>query len=181
VLPDTKLVRTSFFVNGLLVLVAIGMVLAFVYQEYRLHDLRDQTSIWQKQNDRNRLTSDQAVALYKKFQTEERKINELNTFLKGQKLNFSDFIIRLSQTKPAGIVFVSIEYRENGASIQCYAQGVSEQATGAASAYEKQLREDPEISAHFQSIAMTSKITRDIQAGHLFFEIALNFSQPKTK
>ena len=97
VLPDTKLVRTSFFVNGLLVLVAIGMVLAFVYQEYRLHDLRDQTSIWQKQNDRNRLTSDQAVALYKKFQTEERKINELNTFLKGQKLNFSDFIIRLSQ------------------------------------------------------------------------------------
>ena len=181
VLPDTKLVRTSFFVNGLLVLVALGLVLAFAYQEYRLYDLRGQTATWQKQNDRNRTASNQAVALYKKFQAEENKINELNAFLKGQKLNFSDFIIRLSQTKPPGIVLVSIEYRENGASIKCYAQGVSEQATGAASGYEKQLRDDPEINSRFRSIAMTNNITRDTQAGRLFFEIILNFSQTKAK
>jgi hypothetical protein len=181
VLPDTKLVRTSFFVNGLLVFVAVGLVLAFAYQEYRLSDLRSQTSVWQKQNDHNRTASNQAVALYKKFQTEERKINELNTFVKGQRLNFSDFIIRLSQTKPLGIVFVSIEYRETGATIKCYAQGVSEQATGAASAYEKQLKEDPEINSRFHSISMTNNITRDTQAGRLFFEILLNFSQAKAK
>jgi len=181
VLPDTKLVRTSFFVNGLLVFVAIGLVLAFAYQEYRLHDLRDQTSVWQKQNDQNRPSSNQAIALYKKFQAEERKVNELNAFMKGQRLNFSEFLVRLSQTKPAGIVFVNVEYRENGASIRCYAQGVSERATGAASAYEKQLREDSEISAHFQSVAMTNNITRDTQAGRLFFEIMLNFSQAKAK
>jgi hypothetical protein len=181
VLPDTKLVRTSFFVNSLLVFVAIGLVLAFAYQEYRLHDLREQTSAWQNENDHNRIASNRAVVLYKKFQAEEQKINELNTFVKGQKLNFSDFIIRLAQTKPSGIVFVSIEYRENGASIRCYAQGVSEQATGAASAYEKQLREDVEISPHFQSIAMTNNITRDTQAGRLFFEIMLTFGKAKAK
>jgi len=181
VLPDTKLVRTSFFVNGLLVFVAIALVLAFAYQEYRLSDLRDQISVWQKQNDRNRPASNQALAVYKKFQTEERKINELNTFLKGQKLNFSDFIIRLSQTRPPGVVLVNIEYRENGATIKCYAQGVSEQATGAASAYEKQLKDDPEINAHFHSITMSNNIIRDTQAGRLFFEIILNFSQAKAK
>ena len=180
VLPDTKLVRTSFFVNGLLVFVALGLVLAFAYQEYRLYDLRAQTSTWQKQNDRIRPASQQAVALYKQFQAEERKIIELNTFITGQKLIFSNFIIRLSQTKPPGIVYVNLEYRENGASIKGYAQGTSEQATGAASAYEKQLRDDPEIKSHFASVSMTN-VTRDTQAGRLFFEIILNFNQAKAK
>jgi len=180
VLPDTKLVRTSFFVNGLLIFAALGLVLAFVYQEYRMYDLREQTAIWQKQNDRNRNASAQAVALYKKFQAEERKITELNAFLKGQKLDFSDFIIRLSQAKPAGIVFISVEYREAGASIKGYAQGASGQATGAASAYEKQLREDKGINSIFKSISMTN-ITRDTQANRLFFEIILSFNQTKAK
>jgi len=180
VLPDTKIVRTSFFVNGLLVFAALGLVLAFAYQEYRMYDLRTQTAVWQAQNDRNRTASAQAVALYKKFQAEERKITELNAFLKGQKLDFSDFIIRLSQTKPAGIVFVSVEYRETGASIKAYVQGASGQATGAASAYEKQLREDKEIVSRFRSVSMTN-ITRDTQAGRLFFEIILNFNQTKAK
>jgi len=180
VLPDTKLVRTSFFVNGLLVFAALGLVLAFAYQEYRMADLRQQADVWQKQNDRNRASSAQAVALYRKFQAEERKVTELDTFLKGQKLVFSDFMIRLSQTKPSGIVFVSVEYRETGASIKAYAQGVSGQATGAASAYEKLLREDKEIAPRFRSISMTN-ITRDTQAGRLFFEIILNFNQTKAK
>jgi hypothetical protein len=180
VLPDTKLVRTSFFINGLIVCGALVLVLAFAYQEYRLYELRDQTLTWQKQNDRNRPISNQAVALYKQFQAEERKIVELNTFVTGQKLAFSNFIIRLSQTKPPGIVFVNLEYRESGASIKGYAQGTSEQATGAASAYEKQLRDDPESKLHFASVSMTN-ITRDAQAGRLFFEIILNFNQSKTK
>ena len=82
VLPDTKLVRTSFFVNGLLVLAALGLITAVVYQEYRLYDLRSQTAVCLQQNDRVRDASAQAVALFKKFQAEERKVTELNTFLR---------------------------------------------------------------------------------------------------
>jgi len=180
VLPDTKVVRTSFFVNALLVFVALGLIMAFVYQEYRLYNLGEQIAVWQRQNDRNRGASTKAVAMYKTFQAEEKKITELDTFLKGQKLALSDFIIRLSQTKPAGIVFVTIEYREVGAVIKGYAQGASGQATGAASIYEKQLRDDPEFKTIFASISMTN-VTRDAQAGRLYFEIILNFKQGKTK
>jgi len=180
VLPDTKLVRTSFFVNGVLVLVALGLITAFVYQEYRLYDLRSQTAVWQQQNDRVRDASVQAVALFKKFQVEERKVTELDTFLKAQKLIFSDFVIRLSQTRPPGIILVNIEYRESGASIKGYAQGTSEQATGAASAYEKLLKEDTQLNSQFRSISMTN-VTRDTQVGRLFFEIILNFNPVKTK
>ena len=180
VLPDTKVVRTSFFVNTLLVFVALGLIMAFVYQEYRLYSLRAETAVWQAQNDRSRGASTKAVAMYKKFQAEEKKIVELNTFLVGQKLVLSDFLIRLGQTRPAGIVFVNIEYRDSGAVIKGYAQGASGQATGAASAYEKQLRDDTAINSIFSSISMTN-VTRDAQAGRLYFEIILSFKQSKTK
>jgi len=179
VLPDTKLVRTSFFVNGVLVLIALSLLLAFSYQEYRLYYLRSQTALAQQENEHNRPTSDRAVALFKKFQAEERKIN-VDAFLKGQKLVFSDFIIRLSQTKPAGIVFLSVDYRETGVSIRGYAQGISESATSAASMYEKQLKEDAELTTRFSTISMTN-VTRDVQAGRLSFEILLNFGQTKPK
>lgn len=179
-LPDTKAVRTSFFVNALLVFVALGLVLAFGFQEYRLAGLRAETAIWVSQNNRNSVASNKAVAVYKKFQAEEKKIVELNVFLKGQKLVLSDFLIRLGQTKPAGIVFVNIECRESGAVIKGYAQGASGQATGAASVYEKQLREDAEISAVFSTVSMTN-VNRDAQAGRLNFEIILNYKQAKAK
>jgi methionine salvage enolase-phosphatase E1 len=172
VLPDTKIVRTSFFVNGLLVLLAAGLILLFVWQEYKAADIRDQSAKWQEQIDKNRTASDQAVALYKKFQAEEQKINELNSFVKGQKIVFSDFIIQLGQTKPQGIVFVSVDYKDTGAVIKGYAQGTSSQATGAASMYEKQLKEDTKISSCFKSISMVN-VTRDVQAGRLLFEIVL--------
>jgi hypothetical protein len=120
------------------------------------------------------------VALYKKFQAEEHKISELDTFLQGQKLVFSDFLIRLSQTRPPSIVLVNVEYRETGAFIRGYAQGASEQATGAASAYEKQLKDDTALNSSFRSIAMTN-VTRDTQAGRLFFEIILSFNTVKSK
>jgi hypothetical protein len=180
VLPDTKLVRTSFFINGLLVLIAIGSVLTFVFQEYKLSVLQKQTREWEQQVDKARLASDQGVALFKKYKAEELKVNELDSFLKGQKIVFSDFIIRLSRTKPQGIVFVSVEYKDSGASIRGYAQGASEQATGAASAYEKQLKDDPLINSVFKSISMTN-VSRDVQAGRLSFDIVLLFNQAKSR
>jgi len=180
VLPDTKLIRTSFFVNGLLIFIAIGAVLAFLYQEYTLSIISQQSKELAQQIEKSRPASNRAVALYKQFQAEEVKVSELNNFVKGQKLVFSDFIIRLSQTKPQGIVFIGVDYKETGVSIKGYAQGISEQATGAASAYEKQLKEDPKFNSIFQTISMTN-VNRDIQAGRLMFDIVLSLNQAKTK
>lgn len=177
-LPDTKIIRTSFFVNGLVLFLAAGAILAFVFQEYKLYDLRRQSNEWQTKIDASKSASDQAVAKYKKFQTEESKINELNAFLKDQKLVFSDFIIQLSRTKPQGLVFAGVEYRDTGVSIRGYVQGMSEQATTAVSLYEKQLKEDVVINKSFGAIAMEN-ISRDVQAGRLVFEVVLTFGKAK--
>jgi hypothetical protein len=177
-LPDTKIIRTSFFVNGLILFIALGSTLAFSFQEYKLYVLRKQSDEWQARIDSTRVASDQAVAKYKQFQAEERKINELNAFLKDQKLVFSDFIIRLSRTKPQGVVFAGVEYRDTGVSIRGYVLGMSEQATTAVSMYEKQLKDDADINKNFGSIAMTN-ISRDVQAGRLVFEVVLTFGRAK--
>jgi len=179
-LPDTKLVRTSFFVNGLLAFAAIGLLLAGVYQEYELSILRKQNVELQQQIEKNRPLSDQAQKLFKNFSAEEKKTNELNAFVKGQKLSVSDFIIHLSSSKPASIVFVSLEYNDKGANIRGYAQGSSEQTTGAASSYEKQLKEDKELSSVYKSISMTN-VSRDAQAGRLSFDIVLSFTAGRSK
>lgn len=177
-LPDTKIIRTSFFVNGLVLFLAAAALLAFVFQEYKLYDLRRQSNEWQAKIDTSKSASDQAVAKYKKFQTEENKINELSAFLRDQKLVFSDFIIQLSRTKPQGLVFAGVEYRDTGVSIRGYVQGMSEQATTAVSLYEKQLKEDVVINKSFGAIAMEN-ISRDVQAGRLVFEVVLTFGKGK--
>jgi hypothetical protein len=179
-LPDTKLVRTSFFVNGLLGIIALGSLFAFAYQEYSLSVMRSQCAELDRQITKSSAASKKAVALYKQFQAEELKVNELNVFLKGQKLVFSDVIIRLSKGKPAGIVFAGVEYKETGLSIKGYAQGTTALATGAASAYERQLKGDPDMKSLFKSISMTN-VSRDVQADRLMFDIVLSFNPPKSK
>ncbi|MBK9992215.1 MAG: hypothetical protein IPP19_16190 [Verrucomicrobia bacterium] len=177
-LPDTKIIRTSFFVNGFVLFLTVGALLAFAFQEYKLYDLRRQSNEWQAKVDASKSASDQAVAKYKRFQVEEKKIDELNAFLKDQKLVFSDFIIQLSRTKPQGLVFSGVEYRDTGVSIRGFVQGMSEQATTAVSLYEKQLKEDVVINKSFGTIAMAN-ISRDVQAGRLVFEVVLTFGKAK--
>lgn len=179
-LPDTKAVRTSFFVNGLLLVLAACALLAFAYQEYNLAIVRGQNDALVEQIEKNRPASNRAIALYKKFQAEEIKVTELSTFLKAQKIVVSDFLIRLSENKPATIAFVSVEYKDTGVVIKGYAQGISEQATSAASAYERMLKEDQQLNAVFKSISLAN-VSRDMQAGRLMFEIILSFNAPKAK
>jgi hypothetical protein len=177
-LPDTKVIRTSFFVNGIILSIAVGAVLAFIFQEYKLYILRGEIGKCQAEIDAVKQASDQAIAKYKLFKAEEVKIAELSAFMQSQKLVFSEFMMRLSRTKPQGLVFAGVEYRDTGVSIRGYVLGMSEQATTAVSLYEKQLKEDAVINKAFGSIAMAN-ISRDVQAGRLVFEVVLTFAKGK--
>jgi hypothetical protein len=177
-LPDTKLIRTSFYINGALILAAGATLLAVVYQEMKLSDLSTQLEGLQQQIQRNAPASNRAIAQYKKFQVEEQKIIEIDGFLKAQKVCYSDLIIHLAQSKPQVVTLLGISYDGNGVNIKGYAQGISEQATGAASSYEKQLKEDPAFSKVFKTITMTN-VSRDTQANRLAFEISMSLSEAK--
>lgn len=177
-LPDTKVVRTTFFINAIAALMAAGLLTVVGYQEYTLADLRSQVARLDEQIGRDKKPSQDAVALFAKFQAEEKKIQELEAFLNGNKLVVSRFLNRLGKSVPAKISITTVEYTDAGVNLRGLVVGTPEQASGMVSNYEKQLKADDEIGKRFDLIALTN-LARDSQNGRLSFEITLRSSQPK--
>ncbi len=64
------------------------------------------------------------------------------------------------------------DFRDAAVTLRGDVQGVPELASGMASAYEKQLREDIKSSAVFESVALNT-LSRDATSGRLTFAIAM--------
>src|SRR6187402_3382881 len=75
-LPDVKVVRTAFFVNGIAILLVVSLGAYLGFREWNLHVINQQIAHVQAQIDREKKSSEQAVALFKKFQTSETKVLE---------------------------------------------------------------------------------------------------------
>lgn len=170
-LPDTKVVRTAFFVNGLAITVAAVLLGWFAYQEYELLELRGQITEWQEQIDRDRRTSDQAIVEFKKFQAEAAKVAELETFLAARPL-ISDLLVQLGQTLPNNIAIDSFDLRGTGLRLIASVRGAPEMASGHASTYLAQLRANAELGRWFDDIALLD-INRNPQTGRLTVEYFL--------
>jgi len=179
-LPDTKVVRTSFFVNGVTGLIACGLLVFFVYQEYTLSLLNKQVDEWTAKIQQQQKPSDQAIALYKQFQEEQRKLGEVSDFLASEKLPFTDFVLRLGEMLPKNIALTYIDYSAAGVTLRGIVKGEPDLASGIASAFEKQLRDDAEFGKKFATIGITN-LTRDTLSGRITFEIAMRFDGGKKK
>src|SRR3954466_14331462 len=81
-LPDTKVVRTTFFVNTAAVAAALGLLLWVGYGEYKLKNLSSQIAEAQGQIDANAKQNAEALRLTKLFTDEDRKIVEAEALLK---------------------------------------------------------------------------------------------------
>lgn len=169
-LPDIKVVRTTFFINGAAIAIALVAVTFFGIQEYNLHDLHSQLDQAQARIDRNKKGSDQAVALFKKFQAEETKIKEVDEFVKS-KPAVSDLFLHLGQTLPPNIALDSLDVRDTGLSIRFTVRGASDAASGYANAYLEQLRGDKEM-ARFDDFQFASS-ARNNTTGRITVEFIL--------
>ena len=179
-LPDTKVVRTAFFVNAAAITIALGLLTYFVVQEWELRSLKVQIVDWQRQIDRDKSGSDKAIALYKKFQAQEAKFQEVDAFLKS-KPQVSDLIVRLAQTLPANIALDSFDLRETGLALRLTVRGAPDAATGYATAYLEQLRADKQFALFDQAAPNGFSITnvqRNTATGRLNVEFFLSFIKP---
>ncbi len=170
-LPDTKVVRTAFFVNGLAIVVASVLALWFAYQEYELRELRQQVSEWQTQIDRENPVSRRAIAEFKKFQSQAAKVAEVDAFLKARPL-ISDLLIQLGQTLPSNIAIDGFDLRGSNLRLIASVRGAPEMASGHASTYLTQLRANPALAEWFDDIALLN-INRNPQTGRLVVEYSL--------
>jgi hypothetical protein len=178
-LPDTKVVRTAFFVNGVAAVIAAIALLWVCYQQYQLHDLNRQIGVWQQQIDRDRPGSQRTVALYKKFQVEQSRVNEVETFLQSRPV-ISALLLRLGATLPKPMALDLFDLRSDGVVLRATVQGSPDEASGRASTYLTQLRDDPALADYFDDMSLTN-LSRNAQTGRLDIELFLRLHQTAKK
>jgi hypothetical protein len=176
-LPDIKVVRTAFFTNGAAIVVALLMFFWLGYKEYQLHDLNRQINDWQRQIDRDRSASVQAVGQFKKFQAEEARVNEVDAFIKSQPI-FSEILLHLAETLPASVALDGLEFRESNFTLRGTVRGSPDMAAGYASNYLQLLKTDAVFSAKFTDISLAG-LNPNAQTGRLQLEIKLRLKEAK--
>lgn len=177
-LPDTKVVRTAFFINTAAVAVACGMLLWVGYREYTNYNIREQIAQAEAAIQANRKQNDEATKLSRAFAEQTKKLDELVTFTHAPIMPL-EYARILGETLPKEIVIDYIETKvapENGAptvySLRGRAAGTPDQASGAASQYVDVLRAQPRLAEVFEAINL-NRINRDPSASFLAFEISL--------
>lgn len=170
-LPDVKVVRTAFFINGVSIFLAVALLVYSGFREWQIRVISSQIVDVQAQIDRDKAASDQAIALYKKFQADEARAAEVDIFLQSKPV-VSTLLIRLAQTLPKDIAFDTLDLRENGLTLRLSVRGDAAAASGHATAYLEQLRSDKELS-QFDQFTFTSTPTRNPATGRMAVEFLL--------
>lgn len=171
-LPDVKVVRTAFFVNATALVVLISLASYFGMREWQLHALRVQIAEWRQQIGRDKRPSEAAVALYKKFQTEAAKVDEVDAFVTSRPA-VTDILIHIAQTLPENIALNSFDMRESGVVLRFTVRGAPEAAAGYATAYLEQLRADATLTDFDRKKFEFSSQARNTTSGRLDVEFLL--------
>ncbi len=177
-LPDTKVIRTKFFVNFAAAAVTAALALYFVYQEYSISNVAAQVSDWQVKIDANKRASDQAVAVSRKFADDGKKLAELEAFMKPR-LVLSEFLVHLGSVQPDGITILSVSVEETGVSLRGLSTGSPEEASGRISPYVELLSKDKYLNNYFAAVTQ-GRLERD-QSGQLAFDMFLRFKGAEKK
>jgi hypothetical protein len=176
-LPDIKVIRTAFFINGGAIFVALALLTYLGIHEWQLHALHNQIAFRQRDIDRDKKDSDRDVALFKKFQTEEARLAEVDAFVKS-KPSVSELLVHLAQTLPGGIAIDSLDLRDAGLTMRFSVRGTPDVASGLATAYRDQLAADPQM-ARFDEVRFTSTPTKNPATGRIIVEFFLHLKGAK--
>ena len=175
-LPDIKVVRTAFFVNGAAISVALALGIYCGIHEWKLRVVKGQIAEEQRKIDRDKRPSDQAVALFKKFQVEEARINEVDDFIKSKPI-VSKLLLRFGETLPPNIAIDNIDLREQGLVLRLSVRGAPATAPGYATAYLEQLKADKELTI-FEDVGFTTTPTLVPGTGRMAVEFLLKLKPP---
>lgn len=175
-LPDTKVVRTTFFINTAAIAAAAGMLLWFGYREYDNHNIGQQIAEANAQVEANRKQNEEAIRQSKLFADEEKKLTEAIAFMQVS-ITPLQFIQVLGETLPKDISIDYVDSRINDPKnsqfqIRGRVAGSPDMASGIASSYVDSLRADERLSKVFSAVTL-NRLDRDPAGGFMVFEITL--------
>ena len=180
-LPDTKVVRTAFFVNVLTGAVAACLLLYTGFNEFRIRSLNQQIEDSQAQIDARSAQNAEALRLSQLFAEEEKKLGDATGF-SAVAIPPTEFVALLGETLPKEIAidYLDMRYADtNGPMIvlRGLASGSPEQASGAASSYADVFRTHPRFIASVEKADITN-VNRDTSRGLITFEVVLRLKTP---
>ncbi len=181
VLPDTKTVRTKFFVHIMVISATSALALYVGFREFNLAALRSELAVVEQEIESNTKLNESATAAYKKFQAEEVRFKEAHGLIK-EPFRFPDFLITLGDLLPPGVRVFQTDFRGVGKTIVIggSVRGVDAASGDVASELVKKLQEEERLKPYFASITLTN-LGRDPAKGNLIFEILFTFKPiPKT-
>ena len=174
-LPDVKVVRTAFFVNGLAIVIFLALAIYFGMHEWQLRVVEAQIADQQQQIDRDHRPSEQAVALYKRFQTEQAKEKQVDAFVHSRP-RLLPILLHFTQTLPDNIAIDAFEIRPEGMALRMTVRGTPEVAAGYATAYLDQLRADKVLTDFDRKKFEFTNQARNPSTGRLAVEFFLTFA-----
>jgi hypothetical protein len=179
-LPDTKVVRTTFFINTAAIAVAIGMLLWLGYREYSIRNIAEQVTAANRQIESNKKQNADALKLSKSFVEESKKIEEAAAFSKVP-ITPIVFLGLIGASLPKDIAIDSVDIRISDPKnlmfqLRGKVAGSPDLASGITSSYVDTLRADPELKKIFDPITL-NRLDRDSAGGFMVFEITLTIKK----
>lgn len=169
-LPDIKVVRTAFFVNGIALTVALAAGIFVGSYEWQLHVLQGQIGEAQRRIAQDKPASDRAIAQYRKFQAEEARLKEVDAFVKSRP-STSDLLLHLGSTLPPNMALDGFDLRENGMLLRISVRGAPDVASGLTTSYRDQLAADKALG--YFGEATIANLATNPNTGRLVVEILL--------
>jgi hypothetical protein len=184
-LPDTKVVRTAFFVNTASIAVAAILLLWVGYRSYEFWELGRQIAGAEQQIKSNAKANAEALRHSKVFADEEKKIQEALAFTQTP-FEPSNFVAALGKALPKEIAIDMVDMRPGEATnpvvvVRGSIAGTPDQAAGIANSFLDQLRAHARFAAAFDQVDVTN-LTKgagaDTKGGSLTFEIVMRYKVP---
>jgi len=179
-LPDTKLVRTTFFINTAAIAVTIALLLWACYREYSIYSVHVQIADANRQIASNQKQNAESLKLSKSFLDEQKKIDEGIAFVQVP-ITAVEFIKIVGATLPKDISVDFADIRLNDPKNMVFqlrgrVAGSPDLASGITSSYVDMLRADPVLSKVFEPIEL-KRLDRDAKGGFMVFEISLTIKK----
>lgn len=180
-LPDTKTVRTDFFVNVIAVAFTGALALYVAQREWAVLGLKESLADVEARIASVKPASEKAQAAYKVFQAEEAKFNEAFALVRDP-FRIQDFLTHLGSVLPPGVSVRRIDFRGPGQNVFLAGsvKGLDAAASDVASAFVKQLQADKVLANYFELVKLEN-IARNVDEGSLNVELVFAFKKPAVK
>ncbi len=176
-LPDLKVVRTTFFINVSCIAVAAAVLMSSGYREYQAFDYRAKMSAAQQRMEELKAQNDGLLAQNKQFMEGVRKFEEAQEFVTSR-LSGTKMFSAIAGSLPNLVELRGVSYEKSQLVLRGAIKQDSETASQIASAYLDALRSDPFLGKTFPDISLTS-LMRDAGNQGMSFEIQLKQGDKK--